>query len=109
MSFKNKNKKPFSKKVEKGISPKLLKTLQRLINHQAGSVSYVFVSDKTEQVLNTTTGFYEQQPIKSMLHAPVTAQALQGDKPGTLKTPTELMDMFHSIKHDIGASYFIVD
>lgn len=107
MSFKNKNKKPFSKKVEKGISPKLLKTLQRLIFHQAGSVSYVFVSEKTEQVL--VDGGYEPQPIKSMLYAPVTPQALQGEKPGTMKTPTELMEMFHSIKHDIGASYFIVD
>lgn len=109
MSFKNKNKKSFSKKVEKGISPKLLKTLQRLINHQAGSVSYVFVSEKTQKVFDPTTDMYIDEPIKSMLHAPVTAQSLQGEKPGTLKTPTELMDMFHSIKHDIGASYFIVD
>jgi len=109
MSFKNKNKKSFSKKVEKGISPKLLKTLQKLINHQAGSVSYVFISEKTQKVFNPETDSYIDEPIKSMLHTSITSYTLQGDKPGTLKTPTELMDMFHTIKHDIGASYFIVD
>lgn len=109
MSFNKSKKKPFLKKVEKGISPKLLKTLQRLISHQSGSVSYVFNSGRTENIYTDEKGWHDVPVKGGILYAPVTAQALQGEKPGTIKSPEEILDMFHSIKHDIGASYFIVD
>ena len=51
--------------------------------------------------------------IKSTQHCNIGPEALISNnpkvKPGTPKTLEELIEMFHSIKWDLGANYFIAD
>lgn len=104
----NKQQQTSKKKSIRGLSPKLLQTLTKLLVNKSGSISYVFLSEKTKKVLEEGGG-YNEEPIKSILYTKIGPEMLQGEKPGTWKTEEELLNLFHSIKHDLGASYFIVD
>ena len=104
----NNNKQTSKNKSIRGLSPKLLQTLQKLLANKSGSISYVFVSEKTKKVL-IEGGEYKEEPIKTILYTRIGPEMLVGDKPGTLKSEEDLLNLFHSIKHDLGASYFIVD
>ena len=114
----NKPKRTFVKDSSKGSSPRLLQALKKLHSNGGGSVSYVFVTERFERknFINKKGEkdfFLEPVQIKSTLHCSVGPEALISNnpkvKPGTPKTLEELIEMFHSIKWDLGADYFIVD
>lgn len=99
-------------------SPRLLQALKKLQSNAGGSVSYVFINEKFQRknFINKQGKkdfFLEPVQTKSVLHCRITPDALISNnpkvKPGTPKTYEELMDMFHSTKWDLGASYFIID
>lgn len=97
---KSKNTPNNSKSV---LSSKLLQALNKMLKNGGGSVSYVFLSDR----YNIKTG--EIYTEKSVIHTKIADQALQGQKPGALKSPEELVQMFQTTKWDMGADHFIVD
>ena len=114
----NKPKRTFVKNSSKGSSPRLLQALKKLHSNGGGSVSYVFVTERFERknFINKKGEkdfFLEPVQIKSTLHCSIRPEALISNnpkvKPGTFKTLEELIEMFHSIKCDLGADYFIVD
>lgn len=106
---KFKTKKPFVKKSKEGLSPKLLKTLQNIIDKKSGSVSYIFLQDRVKNIHSAKLKDMEDYQIKSVLHTNLTPQMFEGAKPGTTKTVEEMLELFHSIKYDLGAKYFIID
>ena len=96
-------KKPFVKNSSKGQSSGLLKALQKVINNQSGSVSYVFLQEKVTNIHEQDYKKIDTVKVKSILHSNLSVEAVKD------KTVQELLYMFHSTKHDLGASYFIVD
>ena len=113
MSLKT-DKRDVAKKSNNNSSPKLLKALQKILANRGGSVSYVFISNrfKRRNFVNKQ-GFsdftLDPEQVKSIQHVIISSEALEGSKPGTLKTPQELLDMFYTTKWDLGANYFILD
>ena len=116
--IKNKPKRTFVKNSSKGSSPRLLQALNKLSRNEGGSVSFVFITErfKRKNFINKKGEkdfFLEPIQIKSTQHCNIGPEALISNnpkvKPGTPKTQEELIDMFHSMKWDLGADYFIVD
>lgn len=114
----NKPKRSVAKQSTNTSSPRLLQALNKLFLNGGGSVSYVFVTERFERknFINKKGEkdfFLEPVQIKSTLHCSVGPEALISNNPkvklGTPKTLEELVEMFHSIKWDLGADYFIVD
>ena len=114
----NKPKRTFVNDSSKGSSPRLLQALNKLSRNEGGSVSFVFITERFERknFINKKGEkdfFLEPVQIKSTLHCSVGPEALISNnpkvKPSTPKTLEELIEMFHSIKWDLGADYFIVD
>ncbi len=106
------------KKSKESSSPRLLQALNKLVKNEGGSVSYVFVTERFERknFINKQGKkdfFLEPIQVKSTQHCNIGPEALISNnpkvKPGTPKTLEELIEMFHSIKWDLGADYFIVD
>ncbi len=106
------------KKSKESSSPRLLQALNKLVKNEGGSVSYVFVTERFERknFINKRGDkdfFLEPIKVKSTQHCSIGPEALISNnpkvKPGTPKTIEELIEMFHSIKWDLGADYFIVD
>lgn len=113
MSF-NKNKRSIAKQSNNDSSPKLLQALQKIIRNGGGSVSYIFISNrfKRKNFVNKQ-GFsdfiLEPEQVKAVQHINISTQALEGVKPGTMKSPQDLIEMFQTTKWDLGADYFILD
>ena len=109
----NKPKRNTAKHSSSVSSPRLLQALKKLHSNGGGSVSYVFVTERFERKKGEKDFFLEPIQIKSTLHCSVGPEALISNNPkvklGTPKTLEELVEMFHSIKWDLGADYFIVD
>lgn len=110
----DKNKGKVVKKSNDQSSPKLLQALRKIMVNGGGSVSYVFVSNrfKRKNFVNKEGKLdfvLEPEQIKSVQHVSISAQALEGNKPGTLKSPQDLIEMFQTTKWDLGADYFILD
>ena len=114
----NKPKRNTAKHSSSVSSPRLLQALKKLHSNGGSSVSYVFITERFERknFINKKGEkdfFLEPLQIKSTLHCSVGPEALISNnpkvKPGTPKTLEELIEMFHSIKWDLGADYFIVD
>lgn len=113
MSF-NTNKRTTAKNSNSSSSPKLLQVLQKILRNGGGSVSYVFVSNRFKrQNFVNKQGFMdftlEPEQIKAVQHMSISTQALEGQKPGILKSVQDLFDMFQTTKWDLGADYFIID
>ena len=110
----NKQNRDTAKNSNSVSSSKLLQALQKMIRNEGGSVSYVFIKERFERknFINKKGEkdfFLESIQTKSTLHTQIGLEALQGEKPNTLKTPQELFKMFSTTKTDLGAAYFIVD
>ena len=84
-------------------SKELLKTLQKIINQNSGSVSYVFVNDRIENIHSHKMKELTEKQNKATLYVNLSAQAIQD------KSPNELITMFETTKWDLGAKYFIVN
>lgn len=101
--MKEYSKKKYSVKKSSGIKSKeLLQTLQKIINTQEGSVSYVFVDERIENVHADELKDMKTIQVKSMLHTNFTEQALYK------KSPNDILQMLETIKEDIGADYYIL-
>ena len=107
-----------SPKDSKGVpSTKLLQALNKLLRNEGGSVSYVFITERFERKNFTKKNGekdFSMEPIqiKSTVHNNISRESLFSNNPkrlGELKTPEELLDMFHTTKWDLGASYFVLD
>ena len=95
-------------------SSKLLQALMKILRNEGGSISYVFITERYQRknfINKKGEKDFMLEPIetKSILYTRVGLEALQGEKPDTLKTPEELAKMFHTTKTDLGAAYFIID
>ena len=107
-----------SPKDSKGVpSTKLLQALNKLLRNEGGSVSYVFITERFERKnftnkLGEKDFFLEPIQIKSTVHSNISRESLFSNnlkRYGELKSAEELLDMFHSIKWDLGASYLVLD
>ena len=114
----NKPKRRTAKPSSSASSPRLLQALKKLYSNEGGSVSFVFITERFERknFINKKGEkdfFLEPIQVKSTQHCNIGPEALISNnpkvKPGTPKTYEELVEMFHSIKWDLGADYFIVD
>ena len=108
------NKRNTAKQSNSESSPKLLQALQKIMKNGGGSVSYIFISNRFKRRNFVNKQGYadfvlEPQQVKAVQHMSISTQALEGQKPGTLKSPQDLIDMFQSTKWDLGADYFILD
>ena len=107
-------KRSFSKQSKETTSPKLLQALRKIMLNGGGSVSYIFVSNryKRKNFVNKQ-GFsdfiLEPEEVRAMQHVIISPQSLEGNKPGTLKSPQDLLEMFQTTKWDLGADYFVLD
>lgn len=103
--MKQNNKGKYSvKKASNGTQSKeLLKTLQKIINQKSGSVSYVFVNERIENIHSHKMKELTEKQNKAMLHVNLNAQAIED------KSPNELIRMFETTKWDLGAKYFLVN
>ena len=113
----NKPKRSVAKQSNNTSSPRLLQALKKLHSNGGGSVSYVFITERFERKnftnkLGEKDFFLEPIQIKSTVHSNISRESLFSNNPkryGELKSAEELLDMFHSIKWDLGASYFVLD
>lgn len=101
--FQKNKKKPFVKNSSKGQSKGLLKALQKVINNQSGSVSYVFLQDRVSDIHSKDVKDMRDIKVKAIMHCRLNSESIKG------KTAKDLLDMFYSTKHDLGASHFVVD
>lgn len=103
--MKQNNKGKYSvKKASNGTQSKeLLKTLQKIINQKSGSVSYVFVDERIENIHSHKMKELTEKQNKAMLHVNLNALAIED------KSPNELIRMFETTKWDLGAKYFLVN
>ena len=110
----NKQNRNIAKNSSSASSSKLLQALYKILHNEGGSISYVFITEryKKKNFINKKGEkdfFLEPVQTKSILHTRIGLEALQGEKPNTLKTPEELVKMFEATKSDLGADYFIID
>jgi hypothetical protein len=92
------------KKVSNGTQSKeLLKTLQKMINQLSGTVSYIFVDDRIENIHSHKMKELTEKQNKATLHVQLSAKAIEE------KSPNELIHMFETTKWDLGAKYFVVN
>lgn len=114
----NKPKRSTAKHSSSASSPRLLQALKKLYSNEGGSVSFVFITERFERknFINKKGEkdfFLEPIQVKSTQYCNIGPEALISNnpkvKPGTPKTLEELIEMFHSIKWDLGADYFIID
>lgn len=103
--MKQNNKSKYSvKKASNGTQSKeLLKTLQKIINQESGSVSYIFIEERIENVHSNKLKELTEKQNKSTLYVNLNKQAIEN------KSPNELIQMFETTKWDLGAKYFIVN
>jgi hypothetical protein len=99
----DKNKEYSVKKSSGTQSKELLKTLQKIILQESGSVSYVFVSERIEKVHSNKLKDLKERQEKAILHVNIDAKAIVD------KSPNELIKMFETTKWDLGAKYFLVE
>lgn len=102
MKYKSKKKQHSVKKSSGGQSKELLKTLQKIIVEQTGTVSYYFVDERMENIHSNDIKKMTQREEKAILHVNLTKQAIEK------KTPNDLIHMFETTKSDLGAKYFVV-
>ena len=113
MSLDN-TKRKIAKQSNNQPSSKLLQALRKIMSNGGGSVSYVFIDTryKRKNFVNKQ-GFsdfiLEPEEVRAMQHVIISPQSLEGQKPGTLKSPQDLLEMFQTTKWDLGADYFILD
>lgn len=88
------------KHSSRGISSGLLKALQKLSNNKSGSISYVFVDSRVENIHSEKI---VEKKVQSILHNQISEAAIEG------KTLQQLLEMFQTTKNDLGASHFIID
>lgn len=108
------NKRKTAKKSNSQPSTKLLQALKKIMSNGGGSVSYIFVSNRYKRKNFVDKKGHmdfvlEPEEIRAMQHVIISPQALEGNKPGTLKSPQDLIEMFQTTKWDLGADYFILD
>lgn len=96
--------KQHSVKKSSGVqSTGLLKTLQKIILENSGSISYIFVSEKIENIHSNNLKDMKESTRKTTLHVNLSKFAIEG------KSPNDLIHMFETTKNDIGADYYIVN
>ena len=114
----NKPKRSTANKSTSASSPRLLQALKKLHSNGGGSVSFIFITERFERknFINKKGEkdfFLEPIQVISTQHCNIGPEALISNspkvKPGTPKTLEELIEMFHSIKWNLGADYFIID
>lgn len=99
---KGKNKKYSVNKSSGTQSKELLKTLQKIILQGSGTVSYVFVDERINNIHSHKLKDLSAKETKAMLHVQLGIKAIED------KTPNDLIKMFETTKWDLGAKYFNV-
>ena len=98
MKPNNKKKNTVKNNSSGGHSKELLKTLQKIIFEETGSVQFVVVDQRIRNVHSTKPKEIE---VKSIQNLNLSKESIQG------KSPNDLVYMFESIKHDLGAKYWV--
>lgn len=95
------SKKKFTVKKSSGEqSPKLLKTLTKIINSKHGSINFVFISKRISNIHSNNINDMKEIEVKSFQNLKLTRHALEGKK------PNDLIWMAECIRNDIGADRF---
>ena len=100
----NKNKNShFTKNSSKTTDKKVLKTLEKILEEKAGSVSYFFIEERISNIHSNNLKDMYDVKNKSVLHVNLTKESIEN------KTPSEIMYMFETTKWDLGANYFVIN
>ena len=100
----NKNKNShFTKNSSKITDKKVLKTLEKILEEKAGSVSYFFIEERISNIHSNNLKDMYDVKNKSVLHVNLTKESIEN------KTPSEIMYMFETTKWDLGANYFVIN
>ena len=100
----NKNKNShFTKNSSKITDKKVLKTLEKILEEKAGSVSYFFIEERISNIHSNNLKDTYDVKNKSVLHVNLTKESIEN------KTPSEIMYMFETTKWDLGANYFVIN
>lgn len=104
MEKQYKSKKQHSmKNSSRGVkSTALLKILQKIIISGEGSVSYIFEDERITNVHENNEKKFKTEIVESRLHTNLPLEAI------VKKTPLDLINMFETTMHDLGATRYIV-
>lgn len=105
----NKNKRIKKKYSIFNPSPRLLQTLKKISMNQGGTVSYVFVEERIRFTKKHPKG--ETYKVKSSTSSPINPESFYKEVRGKLyrRSPQEMLELFEDIRHDLGASYFVIN
>ena len=93
------------KKSSGGQSKELLKTLQKVLLTEEGTVSYYFEEYRVENIHSQNP---KEVKRESILHVNLTPESLRSSRPGEKKTPNEMIHMLETTKWDLGATRFVI-
>jgi len=91
-------------------SPKLLQTLQNVLNtNNGGTISYVFLTER--HMFNKEFPNGKKHFSKSIRHSPINREVLfKADKEKLVRrTLPEIIQIFEDTKSDIKANYYIIN
>lgn len=84
----------------------LLKALKNVYFNQGGTVSYIFVHERT--IFTDKYPLGKTIKLRSSTVAPInTAMFIKEN--GSKRSPQEVLEVFQTTKDDMGASYFIIN
>jgi len=93
-------------KSTREVSSELLKALKKAYFGEAGVISYIFIEPRLKFSKKYPHG--ERVYNKSKTVCPINPQVFVGENKGKefKRSPSEVLNIFHGIKEDLGASYF---
>ncbi len=97
-----------TKNSNSNSSPKSLQTLQKVLSEEAGSVTFVFKSERVENIHANSLKGMGVKVLEAKQHLNLTRESLYAEN-NKKKSPEELLDMLKRIQWDLGANYFILD
>lgn len=90
-------------------SPKLLKTLKRMYESLGGTVTYIFVQediDFSDPKFPLGKTVFTKSSLSSNINRDVFFDEIRGKL--VRRTPQEIIHVFETTRHDLGANYFII-
>jgi len=106
----NKKKKVKKKYSIFNPSPKLLKTLKSMYENLGGTVTYVFCEEKldfSDPEFPLGKVVIEKSSLSANINKHVFFEEVRGGKL-VKRTPQEIIHVFETTRHDLGATYFII-
>lgn len=101
----NKQRRPRKNNSTPPASQKLLDTLREIMYNRDGTVQYYFIEPRILFDEKNPKGKIYQR--KSILRGPIN-EALFTNERGRKRNLSEVLNVFRTIQHDLGASYFIL-